>query len=228
MFAPGAHARTPARPTLRLPWFARCPAGRQHGRQRRMDRRRSCSAPAAPRLMLPCRTGQPLGEPAPPKAAFADLPARKVLTLNMDVPEPWLVEPVQARACMRARAPFSNLCTRRAGRGRAPAFWPARKTGCLCTSVLSSCVPAQSGTCAHARLGPAPFNSPRAACHLAPTPRMQSWARRATAACPGMSARARGASAAQAPLDLDNLHLANGPYNIPYRITYLAKPYPVP
>ena len=159
--------------------------------------------------MLPYRTGQPLGEPAPPKAAFADLPARKVLTLNMDVPEPWLVEPVQARACMRARAPFSNLCTRRAGRGRAPAFWPARKTGCLCTSVLSSCVPAQSGTCAHARLGPAPCNSPRAACHLAPTPRMQSWARRATAACPGMSARARGASAAQAPLDLDNLHLAD-------------------
>lgn len=38
---------------------------------------------------------------------------------------------------------------------------------------------------------------------------MQSWARRATAACPGMSARARGAGAAQAPLDLDNLHLAD-------------------
>lgn len=49
-----------------------------------------------------------MSEPALPVAAFADLPARKVLTLNMDVPEPWLVEPVQARpACTPAELPGS-------------------------------------------------------------------------------------------------------------------------
>lgn len=41
--------------------------------------------------------GQPaLGMPGPPAAVFSGLPARKILTLNMDVPEAWLVEPVRA------------------------------------------------------------------------------------------------------------------------------------
>lgn len=47
-------------------------------------------------LLLTC-AGHALKEPTLPAAAFADLPARKILTLNMDVPEPWLVEPTQAR-----------------------------------------------------------------------------------------------------------------------------------
>lgn len=42
-----------------------------------------------------CDAGELPGEPELPAASFSDLPARKVLTLNMDVPEPWLVEPVQ-------------------------------------------------------------------------------------------------------------------------------------
>ena len=33
-----------------------------------------------------------------PAARFSGLPSKKVLTLNMDVPEAWLVEPVQAAA----------------------------------------------------------------------------------------------------------------------------------
>ena len=37
-----------------------------------------------------------LGMPGPPAAAFTGLPADKVLTLNMDEPESWLVEPVRA------------------------------------------------------------------------------------------------------------------------------------
>ncbi|KAK9830935.1 hypothetical protein WJX81_007880 [Elliptochloris bilobata] len=51
------------------------------------------------RYALPGFAGQPgelPGAPNLPAAAFVDLPAHKVLTLNMDVPEPWLVEPVQA------------------------------------------------------------------------------------------------------------------------------------
>ena len=31
-----------------------------------------------------------------PLASFAGLPSQKILTLNMDVPEAWLVEPVKA------------------------------------------------------------------------------------------------------------------------------------
>jgi len=90
--------------------------------------------------MLPPRTGQPLREPAPPTAAFADLPARKVLTLNMDVPEPWLVEPVQARACLRARARRPAACARGALAVAAP-----RPSGRLlredgCASVRCPCV----------------------------------------------------------------------------------------
>lgn len=42
------------------------------------------------------RSGGALGRPTPPAARFAALPAHKVLTLNMDVPEPWLVEAVKA------------------------------------------------------------------------------------------------------------------------------------
>ena len=34
--------------------------------------------------------------PAAPTATFSSLPAEKILTLNMDVPEAWLVEPVKA------------------------------------------------------------------------------------------------------------------------------------
>lgn len=31
-----------------------------------------------------------------PKAFFANMPPSKTLTMNLDVPEPWLVEPVVA------------------------------------------------------------------------------------------------------------------------------------
>lgn len=31
-----------------------------------------------------------------PKAFFANMPLSKTLTMNLDVPEPWLVEPVIA------------------------------------------------------------------------------------------------------------------------------------
>ena len=34
--------------------------------------------------------------PGAPTAAFTGLPSEKILTLNMDVPEAWLVEPVKA------------------------------------------------------------------------------------------------------------------------------------
>jgi len=34
--------------------------------------------------------------PGPPSAEFGGLPSTKVLTLHMDVPEGWLVEPVRA------------------------------------------------------------------------------------------------------------------------------------
>ena len=34
--------------------------------------------------------------PGPPSAEFGGLPSTKVLTLHMDVPEAWLVEPVRA------------------------------------------------------------------------------------------------------------------------------------
>ena len=37
------------------------------------------------------------GAPLPPVAHFASLPGRQVLTLNMDVPESWLVEAVEAQ-----------------------------------------------------------------------------------------------------------------------------------
>jgi hypothetical protein len=36
------------------------------------------------------------GAPLPPEASFTSLPGRQVLTLNMDVPESWLVEAVEA------------------------------------------------------------------------------------------------------------------------------------
>lgn len=60
--------------------------------------------------------GNALSEPALPAAAFSDLPARKILTLNMDVPEPWLVEPTQARLVWHPNLHFwcslSTLCIR--------------------------------------------------------------------------------------------------------------------
>ena len=33
--------------------------------------------------------------PGPPVASLSRLPQKRVLTINMDVPEPWLIEPVQ-------------------------------------------------------------------------------------------------------------------------------------
>ena len=41
------------------------------------------------------------GVPLLPEASFASLPGRKVLTLNMDVPESWLVEAVEAEVRCR-------------------------------------------------------------------------------------------------------------------------------
>ena len=39
----------------------------------------------------------PAGDlPGVPSASFSGLPSQKILTLNMDVPEAWLVEPVRA------------------------------------------------------------------------------------------------------------------------------------
>ena len=61
-------------------------------------------------VIMACHTfwydaGELPGEPGLPAASFSDLPARKVLTLNMDVPEPWLVEPVQVcRLASRTRS----------------------------------------------------------------------------------------------------------------------------
>lgn len=40
--------------------------------------------------------GGQLDLPGTPAAEFRGLPSRKVLTLHMDVPEAWLVEPVRA------------------------------------------------------------------------------------------------------------------------------------
>lgn len=39
------------------------------------------------------------GVPQAPAALFEALPGRQVLTLNMDVPEAWLVEAVEAEVC---------------------------------------------------------------------------------------------------------------------------------
>ena len=36
--------------------------------------------------------------PGAPLAMLSRLPQKRVLTVNMDVPEPWLVEPTQVRA----------------------------------------------------------------------------------------------------------------------------------
>jgi hypothetical protein len=43
-----------------------------------------------------CQIGEWLGAPELPVAHFTALPPHKILTLNMDVPESWLVEPVRA------------------------------------------------------------------------------------------------------------------------------------
>ena len=50
------------------------------------------------------------GVPLPPEASFASLPGRKVLTLNMDVPESWLVEAVEAEVRCRSqlRSPHAS------------------------------------------------------------------------------------------------------------------------
>lgn len=37
--------------------------------------------------------------PGPPAAYFSRLPRKRVLTLNVDVPEAWLVEAVQVLYC---------------------------------------------------------------------------------------------------------------------------------
>jgi hypothetical protein len=131
-----------------------------------------------------------------------------------------------ARLPARARAPPSSLCTRRAGRGRAPAIWPATKRGWLRIGALSLCVPVESGIRAHARLGPAPCN------YLACLP-PGSHASHAKLGAPrdgrlsgDERARVRR-RAAQAPLGLDNLHQADSPYPVPYLIPHHI-PYPVP
>jgi len=50
-----------------------------------------------PDVLAPSRlAGVGLGMPGPPSADFSGLPSTKVLTLHMDVPEAWLVEPVRA------------------------------------------------------------------------------------------------------------------------------------
>ncbi|GAX78494.1 hypothetical protein CEUSTIGMA_g5933.t1 [Chlamydomonas eustigma] len=49
------------------------------------------------RYALPEFEGHPSNtQPAPPVATLMKLPQKRVLTINMDVPEPWLVEPVKA------------------------------------------------------------------------------------------------------------------------------------
>ncbi len=45
--------------------------------------------------------GEATEAPLPPEAAFVSLPGQQVLTLNMDVPEAWLVEAVEAEVCNR-------------------------------------------------------------------------------------------------------------------------------
>lgn len=45
--------------------------------------------------------------PAPPAALFSRLPTKRVLTLNIDVPEAWLVEVTQVRTGKRRRARVS-------------------------------------------------------------------------------------------------------------------------
>ncbi|EFN52002.1 hypothetical protein CHLNCDRAFT_59065 [Chlorella variabilis] len=50
------------------------------------------------RYALPTLGSPDGGPPAPAAATFTRLPPNKVLTLGMDEPEPWLVEPVQAEA----------------------------------------------------------------------------------------------------------------------------------
>lgn len=52
--------------------------------------------------------GEATEAPLPPEAAFMSLPGRQVLTLNMDVPEAWLVEAVEAEVCDRAYSAASN------------------------------------------------------------------------------------------------------------------------
>lgn len=57
------------------------------------------SFPACPVERLPSAACMHAGQLQDlPAANFSGLPARKVLTLNMDVPEAWLVEPTQAAA----------------------------------------------------------------------------------------------------------------------------------
>jgi hypothetical protein len=50
---------------------------------------------ARPPTPTPRPHAGPGAPPGPPSATFLALPKKRVLTLNLDVPEPWLVEPVQ-------------------------------------------------------------------------------------------------------------------------------------
>jgi UDP-glucose:glycoprotein glucosyltransferase len=57
--------------------------------------------------------GEEAGPPGAPAAVFSGLPSKRILTLNMDVPEAWLVEPV------RAELDLDNLRLGDLGRGKA-------------------------------------------------------------------------------------------------------------
>lgn len=64
-----------------------------------------------------CAGAGRLALPGAPAAAFAGMPAGRILTLNMDVPEAWLVEPVKAemdldnlRLSDLGAAPYLEVC----------------------------------------------------------------------------------------------------------------------
>ena len=49
-------------------------------------------------------------QPKQPEAYFHRLPSKRILTLNMDVPEAWLVEATQVCMCPCARGAPADLC----------------------------------------------------------------------------------------------------------------------
>ena len=73
-----------------------------------------------------CAGGGQMALPGRPAAAFSGLPSGRILTLNMDVPEAWLVEPV------RADLDLDNL--RLADLGAAPSLQVRAHAG-MCLSL---------------------------------------------------------------------------------------------
>lgn len=73
-----------------------------------------------------CAGGGQMALPGRPAAAFSGLPSGRILTLNMDVPEAWLVEPV------RADLDLDNL--RLADLGSAPSLQVRAHAG-MCLSL---------------------------------------------------------------------------------------------